>query len=282
MAHTRKRKSVRQRLKGSAASRGLPASVGRAFTLIELLVVIAIIAILAALLLPALQQARRSAQSIACQNNLRQLQLAWQMYHEENRGVMVVNFKEGQPGIIQSWHSTSNSWITGSALADSTGAGIRQGTLWPYTRNEKIYRCPSDTTLWPYGPNRAARPWNMVLSIYLNGHVQGLDVRVPVKFSEILRPDGTFTFIDEEESLVTGGAFVLLAGHDQSWWTVPSARDRKGGANVGFADGHVQFQKWRYPRRVRTGFETPVVNPSVNPSDQEDLRWLLSKLPGAR
>ena len=56
------------------------------FTLIELLVVISIIALLIALLLPALSQARQSAQNIGCMSNQRQVMLATHLYVDENEG----------------------------------------------------------------------------------------------------------------------------------------------------------------------------------------------------
>ncbi|MEM6391313.1 MAG: type II secretion system protein [Planctomycetota bacterium] len=64
----------------------------RAFTLVEVLVVLAIIALLASILFPIFSQAKEAAWSVSCQNNLRQMGIAWEAVILDNGGVVPHTF----------------------------------------------------------------------------------------------------------------------------------------------------------------------------------------------
>ncbi len=122
----------------------------RGFTLIELLVVIAIIAILIGLLLPAVQKVRDAAARMQCQNNLKQIGLAFHNYESANGyfppaykligtvpgatswGVYLLPYLEQEP-LYRGYNQAGGIGDTGNLAVMST--------------HLKMFKCPSSPTV---------------------------------------------------------------------------------------------------------------------------------------
>ena len=229
----------------------------RAFTLIELLVVIAIIAILAALLLPVLSSAKMKAQKMACMSNIKQLGIAWIIYNGDNNGKIPSCWPfDPDTGAIN-----LNAWVRGVATtvnqdppfgAADPGTGILDctnknsiayGTLSPYTQSYDIYRCPSD---W-----RSVAGVRVLRSYSMNNWMNGkpfadfagdLDTAhwLFQTDTSILQPSQLYVFLDEDESTLNDGMFVVYMDPAQDFQDEPALR-HKTGYPLTFADGHAEI-----------------------------------------
>lgn len=228
----------------------------------ELLVVITIIAILAALLLPALSKAQARAQTIRCENNMKQLVLCWAMYTYDNNDSVPNNWTLAIQG------SCPESWVSGNVVNTAEATNdfyIRMGTLFPYSKAVAIYRCPSLTGV--KGGNPAPTDAALLVrSVSMNGRmgcataaavssagpVYDASVQWRPDYSPILKssqinnpsPPAAMVFIDESLATVDDGYFWQTLGPDVTTWkNCPTARHDKG-ATLAFADGHSERWRW--------------------------------------
>jgi len=262
-----------------------------AFTLIELLAVIAIIGILASLLLPSLLRAKTTAQSTVCRNHLGQLQKAWFMYVQENNETLPPNRSRK---VEFDQVSSTGSWVVGNAKIDTNTANIQAGVIYPYVGSAPVYRCPGDRAKlrdYPQIPRNRSYSMSLWLSpdiisgtaadYFTDEEKRGLR-----SFSHVTAQGATriWVFIDEHPVSLDDGIFIINGIQPPQttvgagrWWASFPGNLHNNGANVSFADGHVERYGWRHHRTPTSYTGGPTG--TVNDADLADLDRLKDGLP---
>ncbi|MBO5689979.1 MAG: prepilin-type N-terminal cleavage/methylation domain-containing protein [Lentisphaeria bacterium] len=216
----------------------------KVFTLIELLVVIAIIAILAAMLLPALNKARMTAQKASCQGNVKSAGNAFLMYASDNDDFMCGNSRLP--------YGEGCSWKI--AVGPYMGLNLPTPT-YPLTNESrnmiatfKPFQCPVwrpelnpvvSTRLTMQINNRVL--WGgygyATLNTPSDNHTSatGYHTGAWIKITQVFKPSETFVIGDSTDNLTEQYYAAWIYGHVAS--AAPTRHENT--FNVAWIDGHV-------------------------------------------
>jgi prepilin-type processing-associated H-X9-DG protein len=209
---------------------------------VELLVVIGIIALLAALLLPAVSRAPARARRIVCENQLRQIGLAFQSFAHDHNGkfpMQVPASNGGSQEFAENGRLVNGNFYFGWRHFEPLGN---------FLDSPRLLVCPADTRL---AATNFAALRNANISYFIG---EDADYFHPMS---ILAGDG---------NLATSRTLLRQATGANLAWTAAQHRFQ---GNVLFADGHVE--EWGATTTGKSlaaagNFVLPTINPTANPS----------------
>ena len=212
------------------------------FSLIELLVVIAIIALLLSMLTPSLMRAKTTAMRLVCAQNLKQINLAVNLYLDGNEGTYPC---ADDPLPAGYWLWMGRGWrsFVEPHLEGNTNANNPSVLFCPqdYTATKKYEYTSYAYSMSFYHSPEQIDTMNSTSDTYLNPRSS-----IPQRCGNVANPSG---------KIIIGEWFSnhsrINDGKDPGWW------GWKGCRNYLFVDGQVNYLKTEQIRKARDGCPNP-------------------------
>jgi len=188
--------------------------VNRAITVLEVLVVIAVIAMVAAMVLP-MRYVPDKTPSTACLSHLKQIDLGFLLYAEDNAGKFPMPISITNGGTME--------------FLNRKQTFPHYKKIFQYLRYTEVLRCPTDRSRQIGATYEALTDAN--LSYFLNA-----DVSTNNPAQSILAGDRN---LQANGQPVSAGLFMLTTNLDLSW----TRELHLNSGCLGFADGHTEFSR---------------------------------------